>query len=164
MKALVLAPQPFFASRGTPFSVYYRTLITAEQGVQVDLLTYGEGQDVDIPGVRIIRIPRIPFLSPVPIGPSGKKFFLDGLMLLWTLALLVTHRYDFVQAHEESVFFSRLLKPLFRFKLLYDMHSSLPQQLTNFNFTRSRRLIGLFERLESEALASADAVITICPD
>ena len=58
MKALVIAPQPFFTPRGTPFSVYYRTLVTAELGVKVDLLTYGEGQDVDIPGVRIIRIPR----------------------------------------------------------------------------------------------------------
>ena len=57
MKALVIAPQPFFSPRGTPFSVYYRTLVTAQLGVQIDLLTYGEGQDVEIPGVRIIRIP-----------------------------------------------------------------------------------------------------------
>ena len=38
MKALVIAPQPFFTPRGTPFSVYYRTMVTAEQGVKVDLL------------------------------------------------------------------------------------------------------------------------------
>ena len=68
MKALVLAPQPFFSPRGTPFSVYYRTLVTAEQKTQVDLLTYGEGQDVDIPGVRIIRIPHIPWFGPIKIG------------------------------------------------------------------------------------------------
>ena len=36
------------------------------------------------------------------------------------------------------------LKPLFRFRLIYDMHSSLPQQLTNFEFTKSRLLIGVF--------------------
>ena len=55
MKALVIAPQPFFSPRGTPFSVYYRTMVTAELGVEIDFLTYGEGQDVDIPGVRIMR-------------------------------------------------------------------------------------------------------------
>ena len=27
MRALVIAPQPFFSPRGTPFSVYYRTLV-----------------------------------------------------------------------------------------------------------------------------------------
>ena len=40
MKMLVIAPHPFFTPRGTPFSVYYRTLVMAEQGVEIDLLTY----------------------------------------------------------------------------------------------------------------------------
>lgn len=164
MKALVIAPQPFFSPRGTPFSVYYRTLITAELGVEVDFLTYGEGQDVDIPGVRIIRIPRFAFLSDVKIGPSLPKLFLDIFMVFWTIGLLLRNHYDFVHAHEESVFFCRFLKPLFRFKLAYDMHSSLPQQLTNFQFTTSKFLIGSFKRLEDTCLRAADAVITICPD
>jgi glycosyltransferase involved in cell wall biosynthesis len=44
------------------------------------------------------------------------------------------------------------------------MHSSLPQQLANFQFTKSRLLTRLFEVLENAALRSATAVITICPD
>jgi hypothetical protein len=32
MKVLVVAPQPFFSWRGTPFSVYYRTMVTCELG------------------------------------------------------------------------------------------------------------------------------------
>jgi glycosyltransferase involved in cell wall biosynthesis len=163
MKALVIAPQPFFTPRGTPFSVYYRTEVMAELGVDIDLLTYGEGADVDIPGVRIIRIPRFAFLGGVPVGPSGLKIFLDLFLIIWTVALLLRERYDFVHAHEEAVFFCRFLKPLFGFKLVYDMHSSLPQQLRNFQFTRSRALIGLFKKLEDSCLRAADAVITICP-
>ena len=164
MRALVIAPQPFFSPRGTPFSVYYRTLVMAQLGVDIDLLTYGEGQDVQIPGVRLLRIPRFSFLGPVKVGPSALKLFLDVVLLLWTVGLLLRRRYDFVHAHEESVFFCRWLKPLFRFKLVYDMHSSLPQQLTNFNFTTARPLIALFEKLENAALRHAEAVITICPD
>lgn len=164
MKALVVAPHPFFTPRGTPFSVYYRTLVMAELGVEVDLLTYGEGQEVDIPGVRIIRIPRFPLTRNVPVGPSLKKLALDVLMFAWTVALLLRSRYDFVHAHEESAFFCAFLKPLFGFKLVYDMHSSLPQQLRNFSFTTWRAPIWLFERLERMALRSATAVVTICPD
>jgi len=85
-------------------------------------------------------------------------------MFLWTIGLLIKHRYSVVHAHEESVFWCRFLKPLFRFRLIYDMHSSLPQQLTNFKFTKSRFLIGAFKWLEDNALRAADAVITICPD
>lgn len=164
MKALVVAPQPFFTPRGTPFSVYYRALVMAEQGVEIDLLTYGEGQDVDIPRCRIIRIPRFAFLGPVKVGPSLVKLFLDGWMVLWTVGLLLRNRYAFVHAHEEAVFFCRALKPIFRFKLVYDMHSSLPQQLTNFEFTTSRPLIGAFRLLERSSLRAAAAVISICPD
>jgi glycosyltransferase involved in cell wall biosynthesis len=163
-RALVIAPQPFFTPRGTPFSVYYRTLACAEAGLAMDLVTYGEGDDVDIPGLRILRAPRFRCLGPVPIGPSKLKLFLDVFVFARALGLLLTRRYAFVHAHEEAVFFAALLKPLLRFKFVYDMHSSLPQQLTNFRFTRSRLLIGLFRWLEDLAIARADAIVTICPD
>jgi glycosyltransferase involved in cell wall biosynthesis len=163
-RALVISPQPFFSPRGTPLSVYYRALVTAESGVQIDLLTYGEGQDVEIPGLRIIRIPRFRRLGHVKTGPSLLKLFLDVFLMAWTIALLIRRRYAFVHAHEEAVFYCRLLQPIFRFRLLYDMHSSLPQQLANFGYTKSRLLIGLFQRLEDSCLARADAVITICPE
>jgi glycosyltransferase involved in cell wall biosynthesis len=161
---LVVAPHPFFTPRGTPFSVYYRTLVMAEAGVRIDLLTYGTGQDVDIPGCRIVRIPRIRALEPIPVGPSGKKALLDVLMVLWTVGLLLRHRYRLVHAHEEAVFWLRALKPLLRFRMIYDMHSSLPQQLGNFGFTDSRLIVGTFKWLEDSCLKAADAVITICPD
>ena len=163
-RALVVAPQPFFTPRGTPFSVYYRTLVTAEEGFDVDVLCYGRGNDVDLPNVRIIRIPAMNFLGPIKIGPSPLKLFFDLFMVLWTIGLLCTNRYQFVHAHEESVFFLRFLKPLFGFRLIYDMHSSLPEQLRNYKFTESKSVIGLFEWLEKTCLKHSDAVITICPE
>lgn len=164
MKVLVVAPQPFFSPRGTPFSVYYRTLVTSELGHEANILTYGQGADVDIPGVRLIRIPAFRFLGQVKTGPSGLKLFLDVFMALWTVALLLRHRYDVVHAHEEAVFWCRWLKPIFRFRLIYDMHSSLPQQLQNFQFTDIRAIRWIFEKLEISATRASEAVIAICPD
>ena len=164
MRALVVAPQPFFSPRGTPFSVYFRSLVTAELGVKIDFLTYGEGENVEIPEMRIIRIPRFSFLGNVKTGPSLLKFFLDIFLVIWTVGLLIRNKYDFVHAHEEAVFFCHFLKPIFRFKLVYDMHSSLPQQLTNFQYTKSKFLMGTFKKLEDSSLKSSDAIITICTD
>jgi hypothetical protein len=144
--------------------VYYRTLVTAEQGVKIDLLTYGPGQDVDIPGVRVIRIPRLRALEPVPVGPSWQKLLLDLFLILWTIGLLTRHRYRVVHAHEEAVFWCRVLKPFFGFRLIYDMHSCLSQQLESFRFSSSRLLIGAFQALERSGLRAANVVITICPD
>jgi glycosyltransferase involved in cell wall biosynthesis len=134
-----------------------------ELGVKVDLLTYGQGEDIAIPGVRLVRIPRFRLLGNVKTGPSLLKLFLDGFLSVWTLALLLRYRYQFVHAHEEAVFFASFLKPIFRFKLVYDMHSSLPEQLNNFNFTKSKVITNIFRFLEDSCLRSADAVITICP-
>ncbi|NNE45623.1 MAG: glycosyltransferase family 4 protein [Rhodothermales bacterium] len=164
MKVLVISPQPVFQPRGTPLSVYYRTLVTAELDADIDLLTYGEGADIDIRRVRIVRIPRFRVLGNVKVGPSMLKLFLDVWLFFKTVGLLLTRKYDFVHAHEEAVFFCVLLKPLFRFRYVYDMHSSLPQQLKSFEFTRSKLIIWIFEALEKKALRSADAVITICQD
>ena len=163
MKILVVAPQPFFTPRGTPFSVYYRTKATCELGHEVDLLTYGQGADVRINGCRIVRIPAFNRLGPVRIGPSMLKLFLDCFMVLWTAGLLVRHRYDVVHAHEEAVFWCRFLKPVFRFRLIHDMHSSMPQQLHNFQFTSLRIFHRLFETLERSSAKAATAVITVCP-
>jgi glycosyltransferase involved in cell wall biosynthesis len=80
------------------------------------------------------------------------------------ISLLIKNRYKAVHAHEEAVFFAYFLKPLFKYKMIYDMHSSLVQQLTNFNFTTSKIVKGIFKKLEDACLKSADAVITICPD
>jgi glycosyltransferase involved in cell wall biosynthesis len=164
MRALVVAPQPFFSPRGTPFSIYYRALVMAGQGVECDILTYGSGQDVDLPEVHIRRIPRVRFLEPIPVGPSWRKLYLDTFMVAWTIGLLLRHRYQIVFAHEEAAFWCRFLKPLFGYKLVYEMHSNLSQQLTNFRFTRSRSLIGIFKSLQDSALKAADAVVTVCPD
>ena len=163
MKGLVIAPQPFFSPRGTPFSVYYRCLVMAEMGVALDMMTYGQGQDVDLPNLTILRGPALRWLGEIRIGPSPLKLLHDAFLFAATGWRLLFRRYDFVHAHEEGVFLAAFLKPLFSFKLIYDMHSSLPQQLTNFEFTRSKTLISLFETLEKWALRKADAVITISP-
>jgi len=164
MKILVIAPQPFFSPRGTPFSVYYRSLVTSQLGNSIDLLTYGQGKDVDIPNLRTVRIPGFLKMGNIKVGPSIFKLFLDFFLVIYAIGMLMTNRYDAVHAHEEAVFFCRFLKPFFRFKLIYDMHSSLPQQLSNFEFTKSKLLIGTFKSLEDSCLKKADAVITICPD
>lgn len=55
------------------------------------------------------------------------------------------------------------LSKMFGVPHVYDMHSSLPQQLSNFRFTSSRLVRMAFHWMEETVLNSADAVIAICP-
>jgi glycosyltransferase involved in cell wall biosynthesis len=163
LKILMLAPQPFFEPRGTPFSVLGRLKALSKLGHQVDLLTYHLGQDVAVPNVVIHRTPCIKFIKTIKVGPGLTKLFLDILLFAKAIYLLKKYHYDLLHTHEEASFFGILLAKLFRIKHLYEMHSSLPQQLSNFQFTRFRPVIRFFEWLEFAAINSSNAVITICP-
>jgi glycosyltransferase involved in cell wall biosynthesis len=162
-RILMIAPEPFFEPRGTPFSVFWRLKALSRLGYEVDLLTYPVGLDVAVPGVKIIRISSMRFIRQIPVGPSWKKLFLDIFLFVKAIRLLCQGRYDLLHTHEEASFFGILLAKLFGIPHLYDMHSSLPQQLRNFQFTRFRPLIRLFEWLENRAICLSDAIISICP-
>jgi len=162
----MLAPEPFFEPRGTPFSEYHRIKALVEDGHQVDLVTYPFGRDVDLPGLRIIRTLKPPFMRSVPIGPSLRKIVLDVLLTVTALrvAFFGRGRYDAIHSHEEAGLLGVWLGRRLGIPHLYDMHSSLPQQLGNFRYSRSRLLRWVFERAEDRMVHGSDVVITICQD
>ncbi|MEX2030603.1 MAG: glycosyltransferase family 4 protein [Anaerolineales bacterium] len=164
MKVLMIAPQPFFEPRGTPISVHQRLQALSKLGIEVDLVTYHLGENVEIPGVTIHRIPNIPFINEVRVGPSLTKLFLDGFVLLKSIGRLLRRRYDVIHSHEEAAFFAMILAAIFRTRHLYDMHSSLPRQLQNFKYLDVWPFPNLFAILERAVLRTADSVITIGED
>ncbi|MDQ7063015.1 MAG: glycosyltransferase family 4 protein [candidate division KSB1 bacterium] len=164
MKTLMIAPQPFFQPRGTPFSVLHRLKALSQLGYPIDLLTYPIGQNVEIDGVRIFRSANLPGVNNIAIGPSKTKLMLDVLLYRKAVAMLKANRYDLLHTHEEAGFMGIRLAKRFGLLHLYDMHSSLPQQLHNFKYSSNKLLVNLFETLERKTIESAQAVITICPE
>src|SRR5439155_6689963 len=66
-------------------------------------------------------------------------------------------------AHGEAGAIGALLAMLVRGPHLYDMHASLPQQLTNFAFSRSRISARAFLAIERFLIRRSRVVIVICP-
>jgi len=160
----MLAPEPFFEPRGTPFSEYHRIKALGELGHQVDLVTYPIGRDVELPNLRIFRCVRPPFVRKVRIGPSFTKLVLDTLMLLTIGRRVWSERYDAIHSHEEMGLVGVWLAKWLRIPHLYDMHSSLPQQLSNFTYSRSALLRAIFTWMEDQMVHKSDVVITICQE
>jgi glycosyltransferase involved in cell wall biosynthesis len=163
MRILMIAPEPFFQPRGTPFSEYYRTRALTELGHEVDMVTYPIGEDVSIPGLRIFRAPEIPGIRKISIGPSLAKLPLDVMVFFSAVRRLMSARYDLLDCHEEAGLMGVLLSKLFGVPTVYDMHSSLPEQLVNFRYTRSGVLRKLFAIAERWTIKGSAAVIVICP-
>jgi len=165
MKILMLAPEPFFTVRGTPFSILNRLQALSELGHEVDLITYHLGEDVSLPGLTICRIPRMPFIRRVKIGPSATKIPLDLVLFGAASWRCLRKRYDCVHTHEEAAVMGAVLSALFGVVHVYDMHSSLPQQFINYNYFRalSGFLLAGSRCVERFILGHSDAVIAICP-
>jgi glycosyltransferase involved in cell wall biosynthesis len=162
MRILMIAPEPFFEPRGTPFSEYHRIRALLQLGHTVDLVTYPFGQDVQLPGLRIFRSGRPPFVHHVRIGPSFAKIPLDLLLAFTAVRRALTQGYDAIHSHEEGGVIGVILAGVLGIPHLYDMHSSLPQQLTNFAFSRSRLLRLVFEWTERLVVRRSRVVIVIC--
>src|SRR3954462_1943645 len=148
VRILMIAPEPFFEPRGTPFSEFHRIRALTELGHQVDLVTDPFGEDVAMRGLRVFRSLRPPFVRQVKIGPSAAKIPLDALLTLTVVRRALAGRYDAIHSHEEGGRIGVALAAVLRIPHLYDMHSSLPQQLTNFAFSRSRLMHGVFTAIE----------------
>ena len=116
-----------------------------------------------MPGLRIFRCLRPPFVRRVKIGPSLAKIPLDALLTLTRPRRALGGRYDVIHSHEEGGLIGVVLAAILRVPHLYDMHSSLPQQLTNFAFSRSRLMRRVFLAIERLMIRRSRVVIVICP-
>ncbi len=164
MHILMIAPEPFFEPRGTPFSEFHRLRALTSLGHTVDLVTYPFGRDVEMPGLRIVRCLRPPLIRHVKVGPSWAKVPLDVALTLTAFRLAMTTRYDAVHSHEEGGAIGILLAGLLGLPHLYDMHSSLPQQVANFGFGEGTWLARGLGVLERAMIRRSRAVIVICPE
>ncbi|MEN8152863.1 MAG: glycosyltransferase family 4 protein [Acidobacteriota bacterium] len=162
MKILMIAPEPFFEPRGTPFSEYFRIRSLSRLGHEIDLVTYPIGEDKEVPGLTIYRSLKLPFIKSVKTGPSAAKIFLDLFLFFKAAGRLLRKKYDLIHTHEEANIMGAFFSKISGIPHLYDMHSSLVQQMTNFQFTKSRLITSIFRTTERISLKNARSVIVIC--
>lgn len=160
MNTLFMAPQPFYQERGTPIAVDRILRVLSERGDRVDLVTWHEGRDMAYNRVTIHRIPNLPIRNIRP-GFSLAKIICDIFMFFTVLRLASRRQYHLVHAVEEAVFIALLLKVFFKIPYVYDMDSSLAQQLIERHpwLTLLAPVLKFFEGL---AVRNAKAVIPVC--
>jgi len=161
MKILLLAPHPFFSERGTPIAVRLAVEALCAMGHQVDLLTYHEGQDIEITGMRLVRISAPPGIRNIPIGFSVKKLVCDLWMAIAAYRLIFRNYYDVVHSVEESVFIALAARPFGKFRVVYDMDSLMADQIAE-KWPKAGPIIPMLRWIERQAMSRADLVLPVC--
>jgi glycosyltransferase involved in cell wall biosynthesis len=161
VKILVLAPHPFFQARGTPLAVRRVLEFLSARGHQMDLLTFHEGEDVEIPNCRIHRIARPLWIRNIRPGFSFKKVVCDLFMFVKCLRMVRKNRYDLIHAVEESAFIAAAMQRLAGIPYVYDMDSSLAEQLVDA-YPGLQFAFATLRRCEAVAVRRSLGVLTVC--
>jgi len=159
-RVLLVAPQPFYQDRGTPIAVRQVVEGLGQLGYHVDLLTYPVGSDIQAPGLRLMRAANPFAIKNVPVGLSLQKIILDIPLSFAIQKQLSRGGYTCIHAVEEAAFPAVLLGRHYKVPVIYDMQSSLPEQLVTRVGFQSRPMRLLANGLERWLLSRADYVVS----
>lgn len=162
MRILYLAPHPFFQERGTPIDDLLVLKVLAERtDTTVDLLVFNEGENVHLPGLTIYRTPDYKLTQNIRPGFSLKKLVADFFLFLKSFELLKKNKYDLIHAGEEAVFFAMFFKLVFKIPYVYDLDSSIAQQLVE-KVPMLSPFAFLFNYFEKKAIQNSLANLPVC--
>jgi len=156
---LLIAPQPFYQDRGTPIAEKYVLEALTQLGYTVDLITYPLGSTPVIDGVRYFRVPNLLGFKSIPVSFSWRKVFLDILIGVRMIRLLRREKYVYIHAVEEAAILAAGLRRFHKTRVVYDMASSMPEQLASTWPFKYAPIMRVSESLESWLLRSVDLVV-----
>lgn len=156
----MIAPTPYFADRGCHVRIYEEARALTRMGHDVCVATYHLGRDM--PGVRVVRTPPVPWYRKLEAGPSWHKPYLDVLLLLRALSEIRSFHPHLIHAHlHEGALIGTILSRLFRIPLLFDYQGSLSGESLNHGFFREQSLLSrLFKAAELFIDRRGDMIIT----
>ena len=159
-RVLLVAPQPFYQDRGTPICV--RQVIDAllQLGYEVDILTYPVGGGLPGRNARLFRSSNPFRITHVPVGFSFRKLLLDITLFPRLRTLLRSGQYDAVHAVEEAAFPAAFWGRKYRVPMIYDMHSSMAEQMSDLPLFRNGIARSVFRRMERWLVKRATRVIS----
>lgn len=158
-RVLLLLPQPFFEDRGTSIAVRHYLQALSDLGQAVDVLCFEPGRTVDLAHVRTFRAANPLGIGRVPIGLSARKLALDASLLQSFRRRLRQQPYLYVHAVEEAGFMATALAPRHGPLVVYDMQSSIPEQLLQYRGLANRPVQRLASRVEDWLLRRVDLVV-----
>lgn len=161
-RVLAIAPTPFFADYGCHVRIYEEARALGRLGHEVVICTYHNGRNPPpAPGVRVRRMPRVPWHAEVRVGSTYHKLYFDALLAATALVASLG-RIDVVHAHlHEGALIGALVSRLRRVPLVFDYQGSLTREMLDHQFLREESpLYRPLQRLEHLIERLPDLIVT----
>jgi glycosyltransferase involved in cell wall biosynthesis len=132
-RVLSIAPTAFFADYGCHIRILEEARALGRLGHEVTVCTYHTGSDPA--GVRVIRMPRVPWHAEVRVGSSYHKLYFDALLA--ARALLAAGPVDIVHGHlHEGALIGYFVSRLRGVPLVFDYQGSLTREMLDHQFLK----------------------------
>lgn len=168
MKVLIVAPTPFFVSRGTPIRILEEALALERRGHKITLVSYHIGEDIPKSVHTSIdhrRIRRWLFwYKKLEAGADWQKILLDVMLFRKVLSLAMTQKPDVLYGHlHEGALIGWAVKQLLfwrRIILVSDLHGGLASEMASHGYLQYRSVRKFFECIERWVNGLGDVVVT----
>lgn len=161
MKVLLLDPRPFYRPRGEQIAIKRLAETFSRRGWHVDILTPREDINVEMPGIRVFRIPRIPWTRGARPGFSLKRAVRDLALFAKAVQLMWRGSYDLIHAVDESAFIGAFFWCAADCPFTYGMDSCLSEQMIDSR-PGLKSLTPILQGLEGFVFRKAYAVLAAC--
>jgi len=156
MKFLIVAPTPFFTSRGTHIRILEEAIALEHRGNEITIATYHIGGDIPPQFQSKIDVRRIRrwlfWYKKLEAGADWQKLILDVMLLRKVFFLARTQKPDVIYAHlHEGALIGWIVKKVLfhrKIKLVVDMHGSLTGEMHSHGYLEFRFLRLLFSWIE----------------
>lgn len=158
-RVLAIAPTSFFADYGCHVRILEEAYALGRLGHHVTVCTYHTGRNP--PGVRVVRMPRVPWHAEVRVGSHYHKLYFDALLAARSLVTSLG-RIDLVHAHlHEGALIGYFVSRLRGIPLVFDYQGSLTSEMVDHQFLRrDSRLYRPVAWLEQMIERLPDVVVT----
>jgi glycosyltransferase involved in cell wall biosynthesis len=134
-RILSIAPTSFFADYGCHVRIYEEARALGRLGHEVTICTYHNGRNPPpARGLRLQRMPRVPWHAEVRVGSHYHKLYFDALLAATALAR-AGGKVDLVHAHlHEGALIGYVVGRLRGVPLVFDYQGSLTREMVDHHF------------------------------
>lgn len=164
MRLLHVVASPFPANQGTAAATSELISALAQRGHEIHVATYYQGQEIELPNIKIHRIPRLGDPNKMFVGFNILRPLLDFILIFKTLQVALNVRPHIIHCHHhEGIVVTYLTKLIVKIPTIYHCQASMAQELPIYLKPKSLfRKLGQY--LDQMAPRIADRNIAVSKD